>query len=80
MKPSFTMSSLPGTTQSTPSSSSSSSSSAVSVQVQSSAPSWQPCSTANGAVLKTSGGVVLPGGFTLMSGRGVKADAAPGDA
>ncbi|XP_011610988.2 serum response factor isoform X2 [Takifugu rubripes] len=67
MKPSFTMSSLPGTTQSTPSSSSSSSST-MSVQVQSSAPSWQPCSTTNGTVLKTSGGVVLPGGFTLMSG------------
>ncbi|XP_056891992.1 serum response factor-like isoform X3 [Takifugu flavidus] len=70
MKPSFTMSSLPGTTQSTPSSSSSSSST-MSVQVQSSAPSWQPCSTTNGTVLKTSGGVVLPGGFTLMSGGGV---------
>ncbi|XP_073330129.1 serum response factor-like isoform X1 [Pagrus major] len=67
IKPAFTMSNLPGTTQSTPSSSSSSSSTSVSMQVQTSAPSWQPSST-NGTVLKTSAGVVLPGGFTLMSG------------
>lgn len=63
IKPAF---SLPGTTQ--PSSSSS-----VSLQVQTCAPSWQPTSsttssTPNGTVLKTSAGVVLPGGFTLMSG------------
>ncbi|XP_073330136.1 serum response factor-like isoform X2 [Pagrus major] len=70
IKPAFTMSNLPGTTQSTPSSSSSSSSTSVSMQVQTSAPSWQPSST-NGTVLKTSAGVVLPGGFTLMSGGGV---------
>ncbi|XP_076585509.1 serum response factor-like isoform X2 [Chaetodon auriga] len=75
IKPAFTVSNLPGTTQSTPSSSSSSSSScsssSVSMQVQTSAPSWQPSSTTNGTVLKTSAGVVLPGGFTLMSGGGV---------
>ncbi|XP_029949745.1 serum response factor-like isoform X2 [Salarias fasciatus] len=73
MKPTF---SLPGSAQ--PSSSPSSSSSSVSMQVQSSAPSWQPpCSSSsssssssctNGTVLKTSAGVVLPGGFTLMTG------------
>ncbi|XP_040891861.1 serum response factor-like isoform X2 [Toxotes jaculatrix] len=71
IKPAFTMSSLPGTTQPTPSSSSASSSSlsSVSMQVQTSAPSWQPpSSTTNGTVLKTSAGVVLPGGFTLMPG------------
>ncbi|KAM8771458.1 serum response factor-like isoform 2-T2 [Acanthopagrus schlegelii] len=66
VKPAFTISNLPGTTQSTPSSSSTS----VSMQVQTSTPSWQPSST-NGTVLKTSAGVVLPGGFTLMSGGGV---------
>ncbi|XP_040891863.1 serum response factor-like isoform X4 [Toxotes jaculatrix] len=74
IKPAFTMSSLPGTTQPTPSSSSASSSSlsSVSMQVQTSAPSWQPpSSTTNGTVLKTSAGVVLPGGFTLMPGGGV---------
>ncbi|XP_070774740.1 serum response factor-like [Enoplosus armatus] len=68
IKPAFTMSNLPGNTQTTPSSSSSSSSSSslstVSMQVQTSAPSWQPPSSSNGTVLKT----VLPGGFTLMSG------------
>ncbi|XP_005944516.1 serum response factor isoform X2 [Haplochromis burtoni] len=38
-------------------------------KVQTSAPTWQPpSSTANGTLLKTSAGVVLPGGFTLMSG------------
>ncbi|TKS67935.1 Serum response factor [Collichthys lucidus] len=52
----------PAFTGSTPSSSS------VSMQVQTSAPSWQPSSSTNGTVLKTSAGVVLPGGFTLMSG------------
>ncbi|XP_028271382.1 serum response factor-like isoform X2 [Parambassis ranga] len=68
IKPAF---SLPGTTQPS-SSTSSSSSSSVSLQVQTSAPSWQPpCSSSNGTVLKTSTGVVLPGGFTLMSGAGV---------
>ncbi|XP_027132506.1 serum response factor isoform X4 [Larimichthys crocea] len=55
----------PAFTGSTPSSSS------VSMQVQTSAPSWQPSSSTNGTVLKTSAGVVLPGGFTLMSGGGV---------
>ncbi|XP_069578165.1 serum response factor-like isoform X2 [Brachyistius frenatus] len=64
MKPVF---SVPCTTQS-----SSSSSSLVSLQVQTSAPSWQPpSSSTNGTVLKTSAGVMLPGGFTLMSGGGV---------
>ncbi|XP_031734025.1 serum response factor-like isoform X2 [Anarrhichthys ocellatus] len=49
--------------------SSSSSSSTVSMQVQTGAPSWQPPpSSSNGTVLKTSAGVMLPGGFTLMSG------------
>ncbi|XP_029384047.1 serum response factor-like isoform X1 [Echeneis naucrates] len=68
IKPAFTISNLPSTTQPSPSSSSSSSSS-VSMQVQTSAPSWQPspCSS-NGTVLKTSASVVLPGGFTLMPG------------
>ncbi|KAM4584474.1 serum response factor-like [Odontesthes bonariensis] len=37
-------------------------------KVQTTAPSWQPPSSTNGAVLKTSAGVVLPGGITLMSG------------
>nr|XP_046233975.1 serum response factor-like isoform X2 [Scatophagus argus] len=79
IKPVFTMSNLPSTTQSTPSSSSSacssaSSSSSVSMQVQTSAASWQPSPSTNGTVLKTSAGVVLPGGFTLMSG----ASLAPG--
>ncbi|XP_056228307.1 serum response factor-like isoform X2 [Seriola aureovittata] len=68
IKPAF--SNMPSTTQATPSSSSSSSSS-VSMQVQTSAPSWQPPSSTNGTVLKTSAGVVLPGGFTLMPGGGV---------
>ncbi|XP_053194499.1 serum response factor-like [Scomber japonicus] len=49
----------PGFTSSTQASSSSSSSSS----------SWQPSSvSSNGTLLKTSAGVVLPGGFTLMSG------------
>uniref|UniRef100_A0A667WGA0 Serum response factor n=2 Tax=Myripristis murdjan TaxID=586833 RepID=A0A667WGA0_9TELE len=82
IKPAFTMASLPGAaaSQPTPSSapsassapSSSSSLSSGAMQVQTSAPSWQVSSAAasstNGTVLKTSGGVVLPGGFTLMSG------------
>ncbi|KAI3352231.1 hypothetical protein L3Q82_005581 [Scortum barcoo] len=68
IKPTFSMANLPGATQTTPSSSSSSSSSTtVSMQVTS-APSWQQPSSSNGTVLKTSAGVVLPGGFTLMSG------------
>ncbi|XP_017296815.1 serum response factor isoform X2 [Kryptolebias marmoratus] len=61
IKPTFN---LPAATQ--PSSSSSSSS--LPLQVQTSAPSWQPPSSSNGTVLKTSAGVVLPGGITLMSG------------
>ncbi|KAM6939879.1 serum response factor-like [Xenentodon cancila] len=56
IKPTF---SLASTTQPTSSSSSS---------VQTSAPSWQPPSSTNGTLLKTSAGVVLPGGITLMSG------------
>ncbi|XP_031592376.1 serum response factor-like isoform X3 [Oreochromis aureus] len=67
IKPAF---SLAGSSSS--SSTSCSSSSSASLQVQTSAPSWQPpSSTANGTLLKTSAGVVLPGGFTLMSGPGV---------
>ncbi|XP_045903547.1 serum response factor-like isoform X2 [Micropterus dolomieu] len=62
IKPAFTVSSPPGTTQT---------SCCSTVQVQTSAPSWQPPSSSNGTVLKTSAGVVLPGGFTLMSGGGV---------
>nr|XP_057902107.1 serum response factor-like [Doryrhamphus excisus] len=42
-------------------------SSSATMQVQTSAASWQPSST-NGGVLKTSAGVVFPAGFTLMSG------------
>ncbi|XP_059186068.1 serum response factor-like [Centropristis striata] len=64
IKPAFSASNLPG---SMPASSSSSSSS-VSMQVQTSAPSWPPPSSTNGTPLKTSAGVVIPGGFTLMSG------------
>ncbi|XP_054635693.1 serum response factor-like isoform X2 [Dunckerocampus dactyliophorus] len=45
-------------------------SSSATMQVQTSAASWQPSST-NGGVLKTSAGVVFPAGFTLMSGGGV---------
>ncbi|XP_026179661.1 serum response factor-like isoform X5 [Mastacembelus armatus] len=67
IKPAFTVSNLPGTTQSTPSSSSTSSSSA-SMQVQTNITSWQPPTSTNGTVLKTSTGVVLPGSFTLMPG------------
>ncbi|XP_047222858.1 serum response factor-like isoform X3 [Girardinichthys multiradiatus] len=44
-------------------------SSPESSKVQTSATSWQPpTSSSNGTVLKTSAGVVLPGGITLMSG------------
>ncbi|XP_035029491.1 serum response factor isoform X4 [Hippoglossus stenolepis] len=75
IKPVFTLSNLPITTQTTPpassSPSSSSSSSSVSMQVQTSAPSWQLPSSTNGTVLKTSAGVMLPTGFTLMPGGGV---------
>lgn len=65
IKPAFTVST--GSTQALPSSSSSASSS-VSLQVQTSAPSWQPPSSTNGTVLKTSAGIMLPGSLTLMSG------------
>ncbi|XP_029283312.1 serum response factor-like isoform X2 [Cottoperca gobio] len=41
--------------------------SSAALQVLSGAPSWQPSSSTNGTVLKTSAGVVLPAGFTLMS-------------
>ncbi|XP_069386542.1 serum response factor-like isoform X1 [Paralichthys olivaceus] len=72
IKPVFTLSNLPVTTQTRPPSSSSpsssSSSSSVSMQVQASAPSWQLPSSTNGTVLKTSAGVMFPGGFTLMPG------------
>ncbi|CAB1424449.1 unnamed protein product [Pleuronectes platessa] len=71
-KPVLTLSNLPITTQTTPpassSPSSSSSSSSVSMQVQTTAPSWQLPSSTNGTVLKTSAGVMLPAGFTLMPG------------
>ncbi|KAM3865335.1 serum response factor-like [Diretmus argenteus] len=69
VKPTFTVANLPGSvaTQLT-----SSSSSSVAMQVQTSAPSWQVSSaitsSTNGTLLKTSAGVMLPGGFTLMSG------------
>ncbi|XP_074551455.1 serum response factor-like isoform X3 [Halichoeres trimaculatus] len=65
IKPAFTVST--GSTPALPSSSSSASSS-VSLQVQTSAPSWQPPSSTNGTVLKTSAGIMLPGSLTLMSG------------
>ncbi|KAM7009401.1 LOW QUALITY PROTEIN: serum response factor-like [Tautogolabrus adspersus] len=60
-KQAFTLST--GNTQAMPPSSSS-----VSLQVQTSAPSWQPPSSTNGTVLKTSAGIMLPGSLTLMSG------------
>ncbi|XP_060919295.1 serum response factor-like isoform X6 [Labrus mixtus] len=63
-KPAFTLST--GNTQALPPPSSSSSS--VSLQLQTSAPSWQPPSSTNGTVLKTSAGIMLPGSLTLMSG------------
>lgn len=72
IKPAFTVSNVSATTQAAAASAAtSSSSSTVPMQVQTSAPSWQPSSSTNGTVLKTSAGVVLPGGFTLMSGGGV---------
>uniref|UniRef100_A0A672ZX79 Serum response factor n=1 Tax=Sphaeramia orbicularis TaxID=375764 RepID=A0A672ZX79_9TELE len=66
IKPAFGMSNLPGSAPqpavAPPSSTSSSSG-------QSGGASWQtPTSSTNGTVLKTSAGVVIPGGFTLMSG------------
>ncbi|KAF0036978.1 hypothetical protein F2P81_009852 [Scophthalmus maximus] len=57
IRPAFTTPPSPSSTLST-----------VSMQVQTSAPSWQQPSSTNGTVLKTSAGVVLPGGFTLMPG------------
>ncbi|XP_034043867.1 serum response factor-like isoform X3 [Thalassophryne amazonica] len=73
MKPAFTMANVPAAT--TPpiaaTTSSSSSSCTSSVTMQTTTSSWQPTSavsSTNGTVLKTSTGVVLPGGFTLMSG------------
>ncbi|KAM4603444.1 serum response factor-like isoform 1-T1 [Polymixia lowei] len=73
IKPSFTMASLPSTvTTQTTQVSSSSSSGAMQVQSSLPASSWQVStavsSSTNGTVLKTSAGVMLPGGFTLMSG------------
>uniref|UniRef100_A0A1A8C1W2 Serum response factor n=1 Tax=Nothobranchius kadleci TaxID=1051664 RepID=A0A1A8C1W2_NOTKA len=53
------------------SSASSPSSSSVPLQIQTSTSSWQPPSSTNGAVFKTSAGVVIPSGITLMSGAGV---------
>ncbi|KAL6111261.1 uncharacterized protein ACO6RY_20186 [Pungitius sinensis] len=61
IKPAFMSSTTPHT----------SSSSTVSMQVQSSVPSWQPPSCTNGTLLKTSAGVIVPGGFTLMSGASI---------
>ncbi|KAM4603445.1 serum response factor-like isoform 2-T2 [Polymixia lowei] len=76
IKPSFTMASLPSTvTTQTTQVSSSSSSGAMQVQSSLPASSWQVStavsSSTNGTVLKTSAGVMLPGGFTLMSGGGM---------
>ncbi|XP_075907460.1 serum response factor-like isoform X3 [Nelusetta ayraudi] len=68
VKPAFTVSSLSGTT---PPTSSIVSTATGSLQVQTNSASWQPSTTTNGTLLKTSAGVVLPGGFTLMSGGGV---------
>lgn len=65
VKPTFTVSSLSGTT---PPTSSAVSTATGSLQVQTNSASWQPSTTTNGTLLKTSAGVVLPGGFTLMSG------------
>ncbi|XP_031154430.1 serum response factor-like isoform X2 [Sander lucioperca] len=45
-------------------------SSSVALQLPGSAPCWTPSST-NGTLLKTAAGLVLPAGFTLMSGGGV---------
>ncbi|XP_024299382.1 serum response factor a isoform X2 [Oncorhynchus tshawytscha] len=87
MKPTFTMANLPAgvNTQPTSTSSSSTSSSSVAMHLQNSIPAtcWQvsaginthsATSSANGTVLKTSAtstSVMLPGGFTLMSGGGM---------
>ncbi|XP_021423965.1 serum response factor isoform X3 [Oncorhynchus mykiss] len=87
MKPTFTMANLPVgvNTQPTSTSSSSTSSSSVAMHLQNSIPAtcWQvsaginthsATSSANGTVLKTSAtstSVMLPGGFTLMSGGGM---------
>lgn len=68
VKPAFTVSSLSGTTAAP--TSSTVSTAAGSLQVQTNSASWQPSTTTNGTLLKTSAGVVLPGGFTLMSGTG----------
>ncbi|CAJ1052766.1 serum response factor-like [Xyrichtys novacula] len=58
----------PGFAVSTQASPPSTSSSSVALQVQTSASSWQPPSSTNGTVLKTSAGIMLPGSLTLMSG------------
>ncbi|XP_020337966.1 serum response factor isoform X3 [Oncorhynchus kisutch] len=87
MKPTFTMANLAAgvNTQPTSTSSSSTSSSSVAMHLQNSIPAtcWQvsaginthsATSSANGTVLKTSAtstSVMLPGGFTLMSGGGM---------
>ncbi|KAM9491083.1 serum response factor-like isoform 4-T5 [Salvelinus alpinus] len=87
MKPTFTMANLSAgvNTQPTSTSSSSTSSSSVAMHLQNSIPAtcWQvsaginthsATSSANGTVLKTSAtstSVMLPGGFTLMSGGGM---------
>ncbi|XP_035634723.1 serum response factor isoform X3 [Oncorhynchus keta] len=83
MKPTFTMANLPAGVNTQPTSTSSStSSSSVAMHLQNSIPAtcWQvsaginthsATSSANGTVLKTSAtstSVMLPGGFTLMSG------------
>ena len=76
VKPAFTIAGLQSTVSGLPTSVSSSSSGGV-LQVQSGLPThWQGCttssssssSTTNGTLLKTSTSVMLPGGFTLMSG------------
>ncbi|XP_056442637.1 serum response factor-like isoform X3 [Gadus chalcogrammus] len=77
VKPAFTIAGLQSTVSSLPTSVVSSGSSSGGVlQVQSSIPThWQGCtsssSTTNGTLLKTSTSVMLPGGFTLMSGGGM---------
>ncbi|XP_029596166.1 serum response factor isoform X2 [Salmo trutta] len=86
MKPTFTMANLPASVNTQPTSSSSSSTtSSVAMHLQNSIPAtcWQvsaginthsATSSANGTVLKTSAtstSVMLPGGFTLMSGGGM---------
>ncbi|XP_078100571.1 serum response factor-like isoform X2 [Sander vitreus] len=45
-------------------------STSVALQLPGGAPCWTPSST-NGTLLKTAAGLVLPAGFTLMSGGGV---------